>query len=184
MGTNVYALKREPVSQEKWELLKTIASEQNTKALDQWMHNYSESTAANLIHIGKRSAGWKFCFNHNDWIKYDYRLETITEFLTSCYKIYDEYGRELSIDNFIKDFVLFNPTGFDGESYAKYELNRAKLKASGHPDYQSEFIPNMDLATQYYDNCKNHDWYMQRTCKGKVIPKNLPYYFSDSTEFS
>ena len=72
----------------------------------------------------------------------------------------------------------------DGESYAMYELNRAHLKASGHPDYQSQFIMSVDEANRYYYDCKRHNWYEERSYNGQEIPRGLPYYFSDSTEFS
>ena len=72
----------------------------------------------------------------------------------------------------------------DGESHAMYELNRAHLKASGHPDYQSQFVMSIDEANRYYYDCKMHNWYEERSCNSQEIPRGLPYYFSDSTEFS
>lgn len=166
MGTNVYAIRENPFPE------------------SEWVSDYTDRVSQYRIHIGKRSAGWKFQFNSNNWKYYDYRLETIIDFLSSCYRIVDEYDREMDVDDFVRDFVLFNPTGFDGESYAKYELNCAKLKAAGHPNHQSQFIPDINLAKSYYDNCKNRNWYMTTTYNGIEIPKELPYYFSDSTEFS
>jgi hypothetical protein len=183
MGTNVYVLREEPVSQEGWKNLKDIASEQDIELLDKWIRDYSEFTDKNTIHIGKRSCGWKFQFNHNNWKYYDYTLESIIEFLQSCYKIYDE-RKEISVEEFIKDYVLSNSKGMDGESYAMHELNRAHLKASGHPDYQSQFIMSVDEANRYYYDYKRHNWYEERSCNGQEIPRGLPYYFSDSTEFS
>ena len=184
MGTNVYVIRENPFPESEWDTLNKIISEKDKEQLAIWIDDYIEKASQHRIHIGKRSRGWKFRFNHNNWKYYGYRLETIIEFLSSCYKIVDEYNREMGVDEFIRDFVLCDPTGFDGESYAKYELNRARLKAEGHPDYQSQFISSVNIATIDYDCCKRYNWYMTTTYNGEEIPKDLPYFFSDSTEFS
>lgn len=53
------------------------------------------------IHIGKRSSGWQFLFNHNDFEYYEPTLESIKAFLNRPGgKIIDEYGEEYTADEF------------------------------------------------------------------------------------
>lgn len=66
-------------------------------------------------HIGKSSGGWQFCFDHwynehnsfNDWKKY-LEQENV--------KIFDEYNREVSLNEFIEivESKQSNKNGNDG----------------------------------------------------------------------
>lgn len=58
------------------------------------------------IHIGKRSCGWQFLFNHNDFEFYGPTLESIKAFLNNPDgKIIDEYGKEYTADEFWNEEV-------------------------------------------------------------------------------
>jgi len=51
------------------------------------------------IHLGKRSAGWKFCWNfHKN--KFYSNKEELVDFIRSG-RVVDEYGEEWDVDNFI-----------------------------------------------------------------------------------
>ena len=52
------------------------------------------------IHLGKRSSGWKFCWNfHNN--KYYSNKDELLEFIRSR-RVVNEYGEELTPDEFIE----------------------------------------------------------------------------------
>lgn len=51
------------------------------------------------IHIGKSSAGWQFCFDHNNWKYFNHNKASLEVFLLSC-DITDEYGRDVSNKDF------------------------------------------------------------------------------------
>ena len=51
------------------------------------------------IHLGKRSGGWKFCWNfHNN--KYYSNKEELLSFIRSG-RVVDEYGEEMNVEEFI-----------------------------------------------------------------------------------
>lgn len=88
MGTNFY-------------LVRKLDDTQMVKAMTLLInHDYEEvkETLPQAIHIGKSSAGWQFCFNHNNW-KYFHSKPSLEEFLVSG-TIYDEYGRSVSPEDF------------------------------------------------------------------------------------
>jgi len=52
------------------------------------------------IHLGKRSGGWKFCWNFHD-NKYYSNKEELLEFIRRG-RVIDEYGEEQDVEEFIK----------------------------------------------------------------------------------
>lgn len=54
----------------------------------------------NSVHLGKRSSGWKFCWNFHD-NKYYSNKEELLEFIRSR-RVVNEYGEELTPDEFIE----------------------------------------------------------------------------------
>ena len=67
------------------------------------------------IHLGKRSGGWKFCWNfHND--KYYNDKESLEMFVKSG-RVIDEYGEELSPDEFLKMAYEWCTDGWDSQKY-------------------------------------------------------------------
>lgn len=91
MGTNYYAIRK--------------ASDDLKAKIILAIKQDDFETAKNLIpekvHIGKSSAGWQFCFNHNDWKYFKRSLQDLEEFLSSS-KITNEYGEDVSSDEFWK----------------------------------------------------------------------------------
>lgn len=57
------------------------------------------------IHLGKRSYGWQFIWNHNNGEYYDVNIDSIKEFLNSPGTIYDEYGEKFTADEFLEDEI-------------------------------------------------------------------------------
>ena len=85
MGTNIYFLKTitpahkykmvKAVMDEDWETLKNLVPEK--------------------VHIGKFSAGWMFCFDHNDGMYYRKSREGLETFFSTG-RLKDEYGRDVT----------------------------------------------------------------------------------------
>lgn len=73
------------------------------------------------IHLGKRSGGWKFCWNfHNN--KYYSNKEELLSFIRSG-RVVDEYGDEQDVEEFIKMSLEWGePDGLTvNEEYRKRE---------------------------------------------------------------
>ena len=116
MGTNFYA--RIIPSQERKEKVKKLIDENNFDAKDEIEDLFQE------IHIGKRSAGWKFLWNSNlnrpDVYK-NLTKKCISEFLhRPDVKIYNEYDEgPIDPDEFMDMAVNWCTDGYDGKSYDK-----------------------------------------------------------------
>lgn len=61
---------------------------------------WDEFTDGLNIHLGKRSMGWKFCWNFND-NKYYKNKEELLEFIRQG-KVVDEYGQSIESEEFIE----------------------------------------------------------------------------------
>jgi len=78
---------------------------------------WDEFIQGTSIHLGKRSGGWKFCWNfHKD--KYYKDKETLFAFIGSG-RIVDEYGTEFTPDEFIEMAMTWCPDGWDTQTYYK-----------------------------------------------------------------
>jgi len=68
---------------------------------DDWssLSPWDEFTNNMNVHIGKRSGGWKFCWNFND-NKYYSNKEELLRFIRDG-RILDEYGVEIDVEEFI-----------------------------------------------------------------------------------
>ncbi len=90
------------------------------------------------VHLGKRSSGWKFCWNfHND--KYYSNKEELLSFIRSG-RVVDEYGEEWNIEEFIAMALEWGqPDGLVvNEEYRKQERMRGRgtfwLEDNKHDD--------------------------------------------------
>jgi hypothetical protein len=136
MGTNYYRIPTEKeIEDRKNRLLSEIrkmdlspSSVENGFAVtneDTWdrfspWDNFIKGTS---IHLGKRSMGWKFCWNfHND--KWYSNKEDLLKFIRSG-RVVDEYGEEQEVEEFIE--MALNWGQPDGLVVNKeYEDNLAK----------------------------------------------------------
>jgi len=163
MGTNVYAIKKNPRGLVNWKKLEeAVTNEDPWSLLEETEGLYDILHNGNRIHIGKRSYGWRFIFDFNNWIYFDHTEESIKKFLTEdVWGIEDEYGQQLSFDEFWKDFALCNPTGLTSKEYeVNHGTNYSRIDA------------------------ERHDWYESTWSPAGPIPKDLPYRFSNYTDFS
>lgn len=194
MGTNVYAYIKNIYDEngvfEKYELLAKNHDIDGIRSLNEQLLAMEDE---NKVHIGKRSGGWKFLFNHNNWKYYDYTEESINRFLESCYEIRNEYNEVISVQDFWKEYVDDFSNGFSGEDYAKYEIDRAMKKVKGEIDDPYNFILSLDVAKREYNYAKDNNWYEAKYYEWRdndgfirrdIIPYDkLSYRFSNNTSF-
>ena len=67
------------------------------------LDNLSKSKRS--IHLGKRSCGWQFIWNHNNGEYYDVNIDSIKEFLESPGHIEDEYGEIFTVEQFFEEEI-------------------------------------------------------------------------------
>lgn len=103
MGTNIYAIPKAKVAEWKSKFENSIkeAQDANLIGLLPIIESYYNDRIPQKIHIGKRSAGWRFLFNHNDW-RYYKTIDDLIVFLDQC-EITTEYGEILSFKDFWSD---------------------------------------------------------------------------------
>ena len=112
MGTNFYVIKQLPNSI-KGKICELIETDRYDEAKKLFDDNYEK------IHIGKSSFGWKFIFDYNHFKYYDLNRKSINDFLCrNDVKLYDEYGEQVSIDDFWR-LVDSKKDGYDNLSYYK-----------------------------------------------------------------
>jgi len=54
---------------------------------------------ATRLHVGKSSVGWKFCFHAIDYLELKSYRQWM-DYISECGAIFDEYDRELTLDEF------------------------------------------------------------------------------------
>lgn len=78
------------------------------------------------IHLGKRSGGWKFCWNFHD-MKYYSNKEELLSFIRSG-RVVDEYGEEWDVEDFIKMALEWGQP----DGHVLNEEYRKDLRSKGH----------------------------------------------------
>ncbi len=81
------------------------------------------------VHLGKRSGGWKFCWNFHDKMYYSNK-EQLLQFIRSG-RVVDEYGDEWDVEEFI--IMALEWGGPDG--LVINEEYRKKERAKGHGSF-------------------------------------------------
>ncbi len=114
MGTNYYRIpKFEEVEARRVRLIKRVEQLDSMNAAEierefrtiehgDWerINPWEEFTQELNIHLGKRSGGWKFCWNFHD-NRYYSNKEELFKFIRSG-RIVNEYGEQLDPDEFIQ----------------------------------------------------------------------------------
>lgn len=97
------------------------------------------------IHLGKRSGGWKFCWNFHD-NKYYSNKEQLLSFIRSG-RVVDEYGKEWGVEEFISMALEWGqPDGWVLDE--KYE--EEQRKKGGHtwgPKHYDLIIDGLRVST-------------------------------------
>ena len=95
MGTNYYRI---PTASEVERGFRYIETDSDLPYLD-IANPWDEFIEGTSIHLGKRSGGWKFCWNfHKE--KYYKDKESLLNFIRSG-RVVDEYGEEMNVEEFI-----------------------------------------------------------------------------------
>ena len=111
MGTNYYRIApQQEMEERKDKLIKNISDlDMSPSNIESEFRQYGDSwdmksawdifTEGTSIHLGKRSGGWKFCWNfHNN--KYYSNKEELIQFVLSG-RVVDEYGDEIDPQQFL-----------------------------------------------------------------------------------
>jgi hypothetical protein len=146
MGTNFYRIPLEDEMTERKErlLARIIGLKLNPDLIergfryiedpeDQFsiMNPWEEFVHRTTIHLGKRSSGWKFCWNFHE-NKFYSNKEQLLSFIRSG-RVVDEYGEEINPDEFIEMALNWDGVIFD-EAYE----NELSLK-SGYLPHGSKY---------------------------------------------
>lgn len=176
MGTNYYA-RVIPTKKRKLELFSLINTDKWNEILEEThkifdnFHPYNiNDPITGVIHLGKRSAGWKFLWNpniyliRNGYTYYVYSLnkESIWNFINRPdIEIYDEYGEKQDKKEFFDMAINWitwkGKEAWDSKSYAEYE----RSKNPNYKDYSSrgEYIDLLLNEGFKMASESNHDFY-------------------------
>jgi hypothetical protein len=113
---------------------------------DEWTNwsPWDEFTDNILIHLGKRSMGWKFCWNFHDK-KFYTNKEELFDFIRKG-RIIDEYGEEINQDEFIQMTLDWCKDGWDTQTY--YEENpSSKVSWFDSSRYHDIYIDDLRIST-------------------------------------
>lgn len=124
MGTNVYYYKKleEDIKQR---LIEDIEICDNLPKMFEYLQTFREEhPELDRIHIGKRSAGWKFLFAREILNYCEPNKESILNWLSTGI-IENEYGERLTPEEFWQDYVVNFQDGINSdEYYIKYPKER------------------------------------------------------------
>lgn len=99
------------------------------------------------VHLGKRSTGWKFCWNFHD-NKYYSNKKELFEYIRSG-RIVDEYGSEW----FAEEFIQMAVTWFESDGLVVNEEYRKKERLRGvgsffdNPRYDDKIIDGLRVSS-------------------------------------
>jgi hypothetical protein len=113
---------------------------------DEWTNwsPWDEFTDNILIHLGKRSMGWKFCWNFHDK-KFYTSKEELFDFIRSG-RIIDEYSVEINQDEFIEMTLDWCKDGWDTQTY--YEENPSdRVSWFDSSRYHDIYIDDLRIST-------------------------------------
>lgn len=105
----------------------------------EWFSPWEMFINGTNIHLGKRSMGWKFCWNfHKD--KYYTNKEELLSFIRSG-RVVDEYGEEQKVEEFITMALEWG----EPDGLVVNELYRIKERAKGHGSFWLDNEKHDDL---------------------------------------
>ena len=156
MGTNFYRIPTEEEMQDRKDRLQARIIglkltpqliERNFRYIGEensWENPWEEFTDGTNIHLGKRSSGWKFCWNFNS-NKYYSNKEELFEFVRSG-RIVDEYGDEVEVEEFIAMALGWDGILFDAEYEKKREIENPGYLPHG-PKYYDKVVDGLRVST-------------------------------------
>lgn len=158
MGTNFYRIPSVKDMEDKKNLLSTrirqldltpesifrhFSIDQNSNTLD-YVTPWDEFINGVEIHLGKRSMGWKFCWNFHDQ-KYYSNKEELFNFIKSG-RIINEYGEEIEPNEFIEMALDWCKDGLDTQTY--YQENpKDRISWFDSSRYHDIYIDDLRVST-------------------------------------
>ena len=161
MGTNYYRI---PTHEEMLKRQQTLIQQVTTMDMSienlergmkyisptkdwEWFSPWEMFLEGTNIHLGKRSAGWKFCWNfHKD--KYYDDKESLLEFIRSG-RVVNEYGEELEVNEFI--VMALNWGEPDGLVVDQNYRKEQRLKGMGSffddPKYDDRIVDGLRVSS-------------------------------------
>lgn len=155
MGTNYYRIPTVTEMEEKKKKLQMRIEEldlslgtiergfctlENSESTWDYHSPWSEFIEDTSIHLGKRSMGWRFCWNFNKEKYYRDKEELLT-FIRSG-RVVDEYGAEQEVEEFIQMALSWGEP--DGFLYNQDYLDHMK-KEGYHRDHTYDTSKYFDL---------------------------------------
>ena len=159
MGTNYYRI---PLAEEVEKKRKILVVQIETMELNpsdieggfrfisprkdwEWFDPWEMFMEDMSVHLGKRSMGWKFCWNFHDNKYYDNK-ETLIEYALSG-RVVNEYGEEINSQEFLDmAFDLGEPDGWVHDE--KYEeLQRLEGGHVWGPKHYDKIIDGLRVSS-------------------------------------
>jgi hypothetical protein len=105
---------------------------------------WDEFTRDITIHLGKRSMGWKFCWNFHDG-KYYTNKEELLDFIRKG-KVVDEYGETIEVDEFIEMALSWGePDGWVADKEYFESMERSSF--FNNEDYYDKEIDGLRVSS-------------------------------------
>lgn len=159
MGTNYYRIPiQKEVEERKEKLLNRINSLDlspssversfSTIKIGDWEYTnpWQEFTDGINIHLGKRSSGWKFCWNFHD-DKYYTNKEELLAFIRAG-RVVDEYGEEFPVEEFIEMALSWGEP--EGMIYDQSYVDKQLIKNPAYwyrPSYLDRYIDGLRISS-------------------------------------
>jgi hypothetical protein len=161
MGTNYYRIaSNEEMMQRQQTLIQQVTSmdmsaenlERGMKYISptkdwSWYTPWDVFIKDSNIHLGKRSSGWKFCWNFHD-NKYYSNKEELLDFIRSG-RIVDEYGTEWFAEEFIQMALSWGePDGLVvNREYRKNERSKGAGSFFDDPKYDDRIVDGLRVSS-------------------------------------
>jgi len=161
MGTNYYRIptEEEMLKRQQTLIQQVTTMDMSTENLEremkyispkkdwEWFSPWEMFIEGTNIHLGKRSSGWKFCWNfHKD--KYYQDKETLFEFIRSG-RVVNEYGEELEVNEFI--VMALNWGEPDGlvvdQDYRKEQRSKGMGSFFDDPKYDDRIVDGLRVSS-------------------------------------
>ena len=115
-------------------------SEHSWDGLSPW----DEFTADTVVHLGKRSMGWKFCWNFHGG-EYYTNKEELLAFIRSG-RVVDEYGVAEPVEDFLQMALTWGePDGFIVD--AEYYKNKEMSSLFNDPKHYDKIIDGLRVSS-------------------------------------
>ena len=112
-----------------------------------WFSPWEMFIGGTNIHLGKRSMGWKFCWNfHKD--KYYHDKESLLEFIRSG-RVVDEYGEEQDVN----EFIVMALNWGEPDGLVVNEIYRIQQRSKGagsffdKPEYDDRIVDGLRVSS-------------------------------------